>query len=55
MVTGINKSITLTKHISCKRKCKSNGRKCNSTQKWDNENINFENAKFLYFTCLFTD
>ena len=29
MITGINKSKTLTKHISCKCKCKFDGRKCN--------------------------
>ena len=28
-ITGINESKTLTKHISCKCKCKFDGRKCN--------------------------
>ena len=32
MITGINKSKTLTKHISCKCKCKFESRKCNSNQ-----------------------
>ena len=30
MITGINESKKLTKHISCVRKCKFDGRKCNS-------------------------
>ena len=29
MITGINKSKILTKHISCECKCKFDGRKCN--------------------------
>ena len=37
MITGINKSKTLTKHISCKCKCKFDGRKCNSDQWWNND------------------
>ena len=32
MITGINESKTLTKHILCKCKCKFDGRKCNSDQ-----------------------
>ena len=36
MITGINESKTLTKHISCKYKCKFDGRKGNSNQKWNN-------------------
>ena len=32
MITGINESKTLTKHISCECKCKFDGRKCNSDQ-----------------------
>ena len=36
MITGINESNTLIKHISCKCKCKFDGRKCNSDQWWDN-------------------
>ena len=34
-ITGINASKTI-KYISCKCKCKFDGRKCNSNQKWDN-------------------
>ena len=33
MITGIDESKTLTKHISCKCKCKFDGRTCNSNQK----------------------
>ena len=36
MITGINESITSTKHTSCKCKCKFDGRKCNSNQRWNN-------------------
>ena len=32
MIKGINEQKTLTKHISYKRKCKFDGRKCNSNQ-----------------------
>ena len=32
MITGINELKTLTKHISCKRKCRFDGKKCNSDQ-----------------------
>ena len=32
MITGINESKTLRKHISCESKCKFDGRKCNSEQ-----------------------
>ena len=37
MTTGINKSKTLTKHISCECKCRFDGRKCNSDQWWNND------------------
>ena len=37
MITGINESKTLTKHISCECKCKFDGRKCNSDQWWNND------------------
>ena len=36
MITGINESKTLTKHISCKCNCKFDGRKCKSDQWWNN-------------------
>ena len=37
LIKGINESKTLAKHISCKCKCKFDGRKCNSNQKWNND------------------
>ena len=37
MITGINESKTLTKHISCECKCKFDGTKCNSNQWWNND------------------
>ena len=36
MITGINESKTLTKHISCECKCIFDGSKCNSDQRWNN-------------------
>ena len=37
MVTGINVSKTLTKHILCRCKCRFDGGKCNSDQWWNND------------------
>ena len=37
MTTGINELKTLTKHISCKCKCRFDERKCNSDQWWNNK------------------
>ena len=37
IMTQISESKILTKHISCKRECKFDGRKCNSNQMWNNE------------------
>ena len=37
IITGINELKTLTKHISCQCKCKFDGRKCNSVQRWNND------------------
>ena len=42
MITGINESKALTKHISCECKCKFDGRKCNSNQKWNNDKCRCE-------------
>ena len=42
MITGINELKTLTKHILCKCKCKFDGRKCNSNQKWNNGKYHYE-------------
>ena len=36
MITGINKSKTWTKHISCECKCQFDGSKCNLNKKWNN-------------------
>ena len=36
MITRINESKTLPKHISCECKCKFDGTKCNSNQWWNN-------------------
>ena len=35
MITGINESKTLTKHISCECECKFHGRKFKSNQWWN--------------------
>ena len=32
MITGINKSKKLTKHVSCECECRFDGKKCNSNQ-----------------------
>ena len=37
MITGINESKTLIKHMSCECKCKFDGTKCNSNQMWNND------------------
>ena len=37
MITGINESKTLAKHISCECKCRFYERKCNSNQWWNND------------------
>ena len=37
MITRIDESKTLTKHISCKCKCRFDGRKCNWGQWWNNK------------------
>ena len=39
MITGINESKTLTKHISYECKYRFDGRKCNSDQWWNNNNV----------------
>ena len=45
MITGKNESKKLTKHISCKCKCKFNGRKCDSDQWWSNDKCQCECKK----------
>ena len=49
MIKGINESKTLTKHISCKYKCKFDGRKRNPNQKWNNNKCWCECKK--HHTC----
>ena len=39
LITGKNESNILTKDISWKCKCKFDGRKCNSNQKWNNDKL----------------
>ena len=36
MITGINELKTLAKHMPYECKCKFDGRKCNSSQRWNN-------------------
>ena len=45
MITGINESKTLTKHISCECKYKFGGRKCTSDQWWNNDKCRCECKK----------
>ena len=50
MVTGINESKTLTKHILCNCRCKFDSRKCNSNQKWNNDKCQSECKKLINIT-----
>ena len=45
IITAINESKTLTKHISCECKCKFHGRSCNSDQWWNNDKCRCECKK----------
>ena len=45
MITGINESKILTKHISCECRCRLDGRKCNSDQWWNNDKCQCESKK----------
>ena len=49
MITGINESKTLTKHILCKCECKFDYKKCNLNQKWNSCNFWFDCKK--HHTC----
>ena len=42
MITGITKSKTLTKHLSCKCKSRSDGSQCNLNQKFNNNKCCYE-------------
>ena len=48
MITGINKSKTSTKHISCECKGKFHERKCNSNHWWNNDKCRCECKKHIY-------
>ena len=45
MMTGINESKTLTKHVSCECKCKFDETKCKSNQWWNNDKCRCECKK----------
>ena len=45
IIIGINESKTLTKHISCERKCKFDRTKCKSNQWWNNDKCRCECKK----------
>ena len=49
MITGKNESNIFTKDIACKFKCKLDGRKCNSDQKWNNDLCRYECKKHHIF------
>ena len=45
MITEINESKILTKHISCKCNCRFDARNCNSNQWWNNDKCRCECKK----------
>ena len=45
MITRINKSKALAKHISCKCERKYDSRKCNSNQRWNNEKYEYKTSQ----------
>ena len=49
MITGINESKKLTRHISCECKCKFDKTKCNSNQSWNNDKYRCECK--IYHIC----
>ena len=52
MITGINESKILTKHLSCKCGSKFDGRKCNSNQKCNSDRCQCECKKLKeYHVC----
>ena len=42
IISGINESKTLTKHITSECECKLDSRKCNPHQKWNKDNCRYE-------------
>ena len=49
IIKGFNESRTLIKHISCKWRCKCDGKKWNSQQEWNNDNCQCECKKPIYY------
>ena len=49
IITRKNESKISTKDISCKCKCKFDERKCNSNQKWNNDEYRYECKK--HYIC----
>ena len=47
LLYGVNESKTLKKHTSCESRCEFDGRKCNSTQKWNNDKRQYECKKLI--------
>ena len=45
MITGMNESNSLTKHLSCECKCEFDGRKRNSNQKKNNDKCRWKCRK----------
>ena len=52
MITGINTSKILTKHISFKFECRFDGRKCNSNQKRNGDKCRLECKTPKKITCM---
>ena len=48
VITGTTDSKTLRRHVSCVCKCKFDGRKCNSNQKWNNDKCRYEHKNIIY-------
>ena len=48
MITGINESIILTKHVSCECKCKLDRTKYNSNQWWITINVDVSVKSIIY-------
>ena len=48
MIARKNESKTSTKHISCECKCRFVGRKCNSDQWWNNDNVDVSVKNVTY-------
>ena len=44
---SISESKALSKHASCECKCKFDGRKCDSSQKWNNDKCQCEKRLYL--------